>query len=306
MAYVSNPSNFHSIEKYIQTYNSETQAKVIKSPRCFVMDTCSIEFYKKVERPSIFAKYVNKNNGAVIIFRTVLMELAGDEGKLDQLQIAFFQTLSEAGVDIFVLYEEDIFTLLQVYTDNKNINKFLKYAVLCVKRPTGILEALFDNNNELKRSILTAESNSSGSIYSDLFNALRDEKKHEDDLGEIACLVCIHVLSNMEELTPYKYVFLTEDRTAVILASKVRHNALRHSTSSVKMIGIARFPTVIERMYHKGILKNAEDIVSFLGTYEGHIIISVKGEYDTDVTEKSYTVEEFAKFVCDEEGFVVM
>lgn len=306
MAYMENPSNFDLINSLVKTYDANVQREIIKARRCFVIDACSFEFYKKVHRREAFTEYIKANNACVVIFRTILMELAGDNGLLEEEQIDFIEYLFRAGVSVYVLYEEDIFALLQIYTDNKSINQYLKHAVLCIKQPTGIINNLFSKNESLKSLIVHADRNSDASIYQQFFQNLRGEKQHEDNLGEIVCLICIHIMANMEEMNPYKYVFLTEDTTAVILAKKVIHNSRRHRSGDTEMIGTVRATNVIEKMYKMSILKDAKEIEAFLDKYPGNVRVLIKVEYEPEVKDESLSIKDFAKFICEGEGHIIL
>lgn len=306
MSYTANPSNINLISSLIKQYNSETQKELIMATRCFVIDTCSFEFYKKENRRDAFAQYIKVSDACIIVFRTILMELAGDNGVLQQDHIDFFEHLFNAGVSVYVLYEEDIFDLLQIYTDNKSINRFLKHAVLCIKQPTGIVNNLLEKEASLKNKIIQVDNTSDITLYDSFFQSLRAEKRHEDNLGEIACLICIHILANMEEINAYKYVFLTEDRDAVILTKKVIHNSRRHRSGDTEMIGTLRFPSVIEKMYKTKILNKDKDVEDYMHGYNGNIKMLIKTEYVPEVSDVSLSFEDFVKFICHGEGQIIM
>ena len=308
MSYTVTPSNYTKIINYVSEYNEEVLRGIINAQHCYIMDTCSVEFYKKDNRADLFAEFVEQTNGCIIIFRTVLMEMCGDRGILDQHHIEFLKKLSEAGVDVYVLYEENIFKILNAYTQKSEIGKFLKNAVLCVKGPTGILNSFLSDNKDIMRQIVAPTTMFSEELFERFWTELRLVKEHRDNLGEVVCAICIHMLANMEDINKFKYIFATEDKRAISILAKVINNQRKYNTSSNKdLIGVSTSAKIIEEMYRAEILISKEDIESFYKPFneQTRIKATVTKKYDIQLQEISLTVPEFAEFIVKREGTVV-
>ncbi len=307
MSYTITPSNYDDIINYIAEHNEETLKGIITAKRCYIIDTCSVEFYKKDNRVGFFAKFVKEEDACIIIFRTILMEMCGDRGSLDQYHIEFIKKLSEEGVKIYILHEEDLFGILSAYTQKGEIGKFFKIAVFCVKGSSGLLNTFVENNEEIKRSIISPINMLGEEYFKHFWTELRHIKKHMDNLGEVVCAICIHMLANMEDINKFKYIFATEDKQAITILGKVISNQKVHNASSNKdMIGVSSSSKIVEEMYKKKILASKEDVEKFYIPFDDQTRIKaiVKGKYDIETKEISFTVPEFAAFIVEDEGIV--
>ena len=308
MSYTTTPSNYSEIKSYISEYSEETVRCIINAKHCYIIDTCSIEFYKKENRVESFAEYVKQTNGTIIVFRTILMEMCGDRGALDRLHIDFFKCLYESGVKVFILYEENILGILNAYTQRSEIGRFLKNAVLCVKGPTGLLRNFLDANSDIMHKIVSPTVSFSEESFSQFWNELRGIKKHKDSLGEVVCAICIHMLANMEDMNKFKYIFTTEDKPSITILAKVINNQRKYNTTLNKdMIGVATSAKIVEEMFQKGILASKADIESFYKPFndQTRIRATVKKKYDVQLSIISLTVSEFAEFIVENEGSVL-
>ena len=308
MSYTTAPSNYSEINSYIFEYSEETVRRIINAKHCYIIDTCSIEFYKKENRVEAFAEFVKQTNGSIIVFRTILMEMCGDRGAPDRLHIDFFKCLYESGVEVFVLYEENIFGILNAYTQKSEIGRFFKNAVLCVKGPVGLLKDFLDTNSDIMHKIVSPTVSFNEELFVLFWNKLRGIKKHKDSLGEVVCAICIHMLANMEDINKFKYIFTTEDKPSITVLAKVINNQRKYNTTSNKdMIGVATSAKIVEEMFQKGILASKEDIESFYMPFneQTRIKVTVKKKYDIKLREISFTVSEFAEFIVENEGAVL-
>lgn len=307
MSYTVTPSNYDAIASYVIEYGEEALRGIITAQHCYIIDTCSVEFYKKENRVKTFVEYVKQTNGCVIIFRTILMEMCGDREAVDDLQIGFVKHLYDAGINVYVLYEEAVYQILNAYTSKAQVAMFFKYAVLCVKGPAGLLNIFLNDNQELMRSITAKGSNIDEVFFSQFWSKLRQIKEHKDNLGEVVCAICIHMLANMEDINKFKYIFTTEDKPAIKILSRVINNHRQYQTSSNdSKIGAATSTKIVEEMYRMGIMTSIEDITAFYEPFNSdtRIKATVKGRFDIEPRERSFTVDEFAEFVVGAEGNV--
>ena len=304
MSYVVTPSNYDACVDYIQEYCTEVQKKIITSSRVYVLDACAIQRYMHSNRADYFAQYVSYNNGCVIIFRTILMELSGDRACLEEEQINFIKTLHLKDIDVFLLFEEDLKELLQVYTDNGRINNFLRYAVQCVNGQTGAVHDFLDNHDRIRNELFNNSSDLSPDFYKLFWTEFRSTKKHGDNLGEYACAICIHIMAEMEDNNMYKYIFITEDKPAIGILSRVIRNI--RINNGKDLIGCATSARIAERMYTCGIIADAKGIKDFLKPVpDARIKANVIDSYAVEPEARNFTIEEFAEYICNGKGKII-
>lgn len=308
MSYTTNPSNYHEISRYISEYSEEVLRDIIIAKRCYIIDTCAVEFYKKENRINAFIELMKKTEGSLIIFRTILMEMCGDRGLVDELQIDFFKKLFDADVKVYVLYEEDVYRILTAYTTKQQVGEFFKFAVRCVKGPAGLLNGFLNKNAHLLHPIVSNGTAIDEAFVGSFWSELRQYKRHRDNMGEVACAICIHMLANMADINKYKYIFTTEDRPAISIIGKVINNQRDYGSSSNKeIVGVATSSKLVEEMHKKQILKTKEDIEVFFMPFDTttRIKACVFEKFDVQAREKSFTVSEFAEFVAGDEGEII-
>lgn len=307
MSYTTIPSNYNEIAGYIYEYSEESLRDILVAKRCYIIDTCSIEFYKKENRINAFVELIKNTTGSLIVFRTILMEMCGDRGLFDELQIEFFKRLYDANIKVYILYEDDVYRILTAYTNKQQIGEFFKNAIKCVKGPAGLLNNFLTENAQLIRPIVSSSATIDEAFIVNFWSELRQYKQHKDNLGEVACAICIHMLANMDDINKYKYIFTTEDRPAISILARVIKNQRDKGTSSNKeLIGVATSPKLVEEMYKQNILTSKEDIEAFympLGE-AARIKAFVMEKFDIAPRERSFTVSEFAEFVVRDEGVV--
>ena len=305
MPYTATPANLCEINEYIIEYGDNVAEEIVRSPKCFILDTCSVQFYMNNNRSGSLGKYILKKQGCVVLFRTILMEMAGEKGELDENQICFIRGLSRLGIKVFLLFEEDIFKIMQIYTDNSEINSFLKYAILCVMGSTSLLDFVLSKQYKIVKYLNSEALGTVSDFYKEFWTTFRACKKSKDNMGELACIICIHIMANMEDINQAKYMFLTEDKPAVAILSKAILNLRKNRNADNRMIGVGSAQRLVADMYYQGILGSRNDIIEYYGEKQDRVKVTVKDEFDVVIRVGSFTISEFADYIINKQGYIV-
>ena len=305
MPYTVTPANLCEINEYITEYGDNVAEEIVRSPKCFILDTCSVQFYMNNNRGGLLGKYILKKQGCVILFRTILMEMAGEKGELDESQICFIRELSDLGIRIFLLFEEDLFRFMQIYTDISEINGFLRYAIFCVKGSTSLLDFVLSKQSKIVKYLNSEVLGTWNDFYKEFWTTLRSCKKSGDNMGELACIICIHIMANMEDINVAKYMFLTEDKPAVTILSRAISNLRKNRNANNRMIGVGSAQRFVADMYYQGILGSRNDIIEYYGEKQDRVKVTVKDEFDVVVRVDSFTISGFADYIINKQGYIV-
>lgn len=292
------------IEKFSDYYygNSPEQSilKIFKTDKLFVMDACTIHYLILSQETENFAKIVNEENGSIIIFRTIIMELGGERGVLDEKIDSFFESFSKQGVFVCILYEEELFDILKgAYNDNATINHFLCKAIKYNLDGRWLEEKVCDS--VLKDVVIYEKRIKSVDLYHNMFLKIRSNKMPGDDLGEEVCLVCLYLLSCLPYQKDERYIFCTDDKKAMVKYQKVRTNILTHESG--RRIGLFSYVYLIQREVDSGIIQTEEQLKKALNMRisDGKICVYGLYKYSTEIEEIKLPVETFVKRVIKNE-----
>ena len=299
--YKETPLNFQDIEPYVIQDKEQIVRKIITAQRCYFYDTCSFRRHAHLPNPQYWFDYIKNDNGIVIITRCILMELASHSGILNSEYIDYIKEMNTSGVEILVIYEENLFDILSVcFSANECINNFLHYTVRNVKTATGTISETLKNDVLLKQEILVKENVSDGSLFTRFFKEVRSNKESGDNLGEELLVVCVHMLSNIPENFKYKYIIVTDDKGAIGLVKKAMKNADElqkpHLFSAFTTTRIAQLLYTDRLISQKA---QVEEILSVCVS-DGKVPFLGTEEYDLEIKEKKMTCDELAQKIMTE------
>ncbi len=276
------PHNWSDIQNYVITDKEEIVGIVIRAKKILFYDTCSFRYHSNLNetnRNQLISYYL-KNDMAVIVTRTILMELASFSGNLETCYIEYFKVLQASGVSVIVLDEEVIYDILAVcFSTNEAINSYLLWAVRTLNAPVSTITATLASDDALNDEVKKGKNQNSSEIYSRFFKAIRNNKESGDNLGEEILAICLHILSHLPGTKDGKLCVITEDKGG---AGKI--NSLLLSTNrqhkGAKII-IYSTPKMIQSMLYDGIAMGKKDLESFF-RIENASNISIIGttEYD--------------------------
>ncbi len=296
--YRETPLNFAEISPYVITDIESIGKEIILSEKCYFYDTCSFRNHMLAPNADLIFDFIKTGIGIVVITRTIIMELCSNDGKLWDKHIQYIKNMYQSGIKILVIYEEDLFKVLHTYcNDVVEINKWLSYAVRNAKSKTGSVESVINRNIKLKKTICDMEECIDSRFAEKMFRAVRAEKKSGDNMGEEMLAICVHWLSHIREITPYKYIIVSDDKKAMRIFGKVIKNFKEYSECD--MITVFTTPKLCYQMKINGIVVGEQQIADILSVCNSGNSINVfcSEEFELYPTEKTMSVELFARKV---------
>ncbi|MCI8669701.1 MAG: hypothetical protein HFI34_09305 [Lachnospiraceae bacterium] len=301
--YNDTPDNFAEIQTYVITNVEDIAKAIILADKCFFYDACAFRNHMRILNPECIFEYIKRMGGIVVITRCIVMELCSNDNLLWKEHIEYLKKMYQYGIKILLMYEEDAFHVLNTcYSGTAQINLMLSFAIRAAKSKTGTIENILNNNSALRKEIFISSENKDSSLAKRFFREARNGKSSGDDLGETLVAVCIHMLSNIREITEYKYIMLTDDKGAIASLGKVMKNVKEYIGSSC-ISGITT-PKLCQLMVQEHIIEDKKEIESIInaGSIGEFIKIYCSEQFELSPCEKSISVAEFAKKITNNAG----
>lgn len=180
-------------------------------------DTCSFRYHANMAEESIdsiFA-YIKEQDGIIVITRCILMELASSSGILNQEYIQYCQKISQSGLSLYVINEEDLFQVMEIcFSINASINNFLVWSVRMMKGPGSTIIKTLDEDKALNDVVIKGRNPDNKGVYKRFFSSVRANKESGDNLGEELLGICLHILSQLPGEEDGKFCIITDDKEA--------------------------------------------------------------------------------------------
>lgn len=304
--YKDTPDNFSDIRPYVVTDPRTAGQEIILAEKCFFYDTCTFRWHMELPTPQHLFEYIKTKRGIVVVTRSIIMELCSANGKLWKKHIEFFRQLHQMGICVLVIYEEDLFRTLAIYTSGtERINGFLEKAVKYTRSRTGVISQTLEQDTMLRNRLLNGKPCADKTLFSDFFSKVRANKTTGDNLGEELVLVCLHMLANIPESGECKYIFLTDDKKAVYFTDEVNENIKRYIGKSCAIAFTT--PRLVQQMWDEGVITRKETLEEMLlaGGSEGTIRVYCSKEYELGIVDESISVESLAEHIATGKGFRV-
>lgn len=307
ISYIDNPHNISDIATCVVMEEDKIVSEIISASKCYFYDTCSFRRHANLEH--VYAEYIfnyiKSTDGVIIITRCILMELASHSGILNQEYIEFLQRIKEFGITVLLVYEEDIFFVMEeCFGTNAVINEYLCWAVRNILSPVStIFEALQDNET-MYNEIIKGKNIDNSKVYKRFFENVRKRKDSGDNLGEELLAICLHILSHLPGEENGKFSVITDDKGA---ASKI--DSMFKKTRKQfggKDVGIFSTPKLVQILYREKILSDENHIKDILknGT-EGNIVVLGMFFYDIRAKEIKLNKEQLAALIMQPNGISI-
>lgn len=302
--YTEIPHNFSEIDSFVITETKVFVKDIFHNPKCFFYDACSFRRHANLgsEEVKYLLEYVKRQNGIIVLTRCILMELASHSGFLNQEYIRYVSTIKNYGIDVFVIYEEDLFDVMDVcFGTNAMINSYLSWAVRMIMSPVSTITDTLNQNRNIYDEIVKKNSVESGSLYRRFFSAVRDNKESGDNLGEELLAICLHILSYIPGEDHGKFCVITDDKGA---AGKI--DTLFQKTNKQykgKKITILSTPKLVQVLYNEKLLRDREHVVAILknGSNENLIVLGTR-IYDLRTHEITIGCDKLADLIMTPNG----
>lgn len=213
--YTEVPNNWNELEPYVN--NGRFTEDIFAKKKCIFYDTCSFRYHANMNLESItpILEYIKDQDGIIVITRCILMELASPSGTLNQEYIRYCRRISQSGINLYVIYEEDFFDVMAIcFSTNAAINKYLVWSVRMLKGPVSTITKTLDEDRNLYDTVLKGRNLDNRGIYRRFFTAVRANKESGDNLGEELLGICLHILSQLSGEEEGKFCVITDDKGA--------------------------------------------------------------------------------------------
>lgn len=299
------PINWGEVEPYVIQEQTQITKQILCAARCFFYDACSFRNHMLINHSDSIFTYVKKQNGVIILTKMIIMELCSGDHKLWKEHVAYIKRMNQYGIPVLYVAEEHFFEVVcACYTGISRVNQMLSNAVKYTRNVTGAIENTLQKAPSLRKEILLNEENKDGSLAKRFFETMRRNKMQGDNMGEELLAVCIHMLANIQDMTEYKYIVLTEDYAAITLLGRVKENVEkyigRHCISGVTTAKLCWL------MVQDGMLDEVEvkEIMS-AGRSDKQLRVYSSEQYELRPSEKIMTIDEFAEKIVNDTGIKV-
>lgn len=297
--YTDIPYNFEEIAPFVTVETSAIVAEVYRKKRCYFYDTCSFRSHANLpdKEAEYLFQYIRSQDGIVIITRCILMELSSHSGILNPEYISYMKRIKAYGIDVLVVYEEDLFEVMNVcFGTNAAINAYLMWAVRMMQGPVSSVTETVMQNKVLYHSLIDGKNLESRGIYKEFFVSVRGGKESGDNLGEEVLAICLHILSHIPGEADGKFCVITDDKGA---GSKIdvlfQKTSRQHKGNKIRIFST---PKLVQFMYAEGILKKREHMKIILETgNDGNIVILGTRNFDLRTNEISVSSQELVDLI---------
>lgn len=308
--YTEIPVNIDRIEPFIEYNICRIKELFFSSERVYFYDACSFQrhaSFKDKEQKSLLDYYKN-HSSVIVIIRCILMELASDRHVLAEEYVRFLEALNNTGVKILLFDEEYTESILSECFSGRTVkNGYLSWAVKMIKSPqSAVVLSLQNNNEKLLNDILNGDALSKAELFQKLFSVLRNNKKHDDDLGEELIALCVDMLSHLPGIKDGKICVITDDKPAAIKIDSARRKS--NSQNRGSKVALFSTPKLIQHMYEEGLVTNVEDVTNMLkvGT-SGTVAVMGITSNDFSVNSKiSMECRELANLIKEPNGIRIV
>ena len=307
--YAETPDNYSEIEGSVVTGIDEIKSIFFKADRVFFYDACSFQRHSNLKETekNILIRYFESRRIAIFLTRCVLMEMSGDNHILNLQLIEYINELKKSGVKVVLFDEEYTYGILSdCFSKIERINEYLMWAVRMAKRPTGTITDTLKLNDKLNSEVIEGKNLKASDLYQRFFSAVRDNKEHEDNLGEELISICAHILSYLPGVSDGKLCVLTDDKGAASqIDSVVRKTKQEYRGSRIILFST---PRLIQHIYREGVELSKNEIVNILsqGISENIMIMGIT-EYDLIVNDKILlSCRELAQKIMEPNGIEIV
>lgn len=261
--------------------------------RLFFYDTCSFQKHACLADFAPLCGYIRQKNGAVVLIRCILTELAAESGSLRPEYIRYIRQLHENEIPVILLPEEFLFSVLDAcFSSTVKINTFLFWAITTVHRSSSTISTALEADPPLLNKIRGRRS-SDRTLFAAFFETVQNHKSAGDNLGEELLTICVHLLSDLPHRNKFQYLILTEDKEAIRTIGRAAENIC-------KQLGFYTFSALTttclaEKLHEEGFLTEKSQITEFLKNPAGSPIrFFGSEEYDLAPQEKTMSAEELS------------
>ncbi|MCI8994558.1 MAG: hypothetical protein HFI30_02550 [Lachnospiraceae bacterium] len=306
--YTDTPHNMEEIAPYVIVEKKDIAAEILERKTCYFYDTCSFRRYSNLNREEAeyFLKYVKAQDGILVLNRCILMELASHSGVLNPEYVRYIKYSRELGIPILVLYEEDLFSVMDlVFSTNAAINTYLCWAVRSIRGPVSTITETLEQNARLYDEVIRGKNLDHRDMYQRFFQAVRQKKEAGDHLGEELLAICLHILSYLPGEEDGKFNIITDDKGAAGKIDQLFKKTARQYKG--KRVGIFSTPKIVQILHREKILENREHMKAILSTgTEGNLAVLGARIFDVRSQKISIDAEQLTDLILEPNGIQII
>lgn len=308
VGYTDMPHNMTEITPYVVTDKETIVTEVLGNQKCYFYDTCSLRRHANLsnEEAEYLLKYIKEQHGIIVITRCILMELASHSGVLNHEYVEYIKQIKGFGITILVIYEEDLFSIMEMaFSTNTAINSYLCWAVRMIKDPISTITETIEQNDGIHDEVIKGRRLDNRGAYKRFFEAVRENKKAGDNLGEELLAICLHILSHMPGEEDGKFCIITDDKGAASKIDTLFKKTARQYRG--KKIVIFSTPKLVQVLYRENILEDREHAKAILSTgTDGNIVVLGACIFDIRSKEIAISCEELADLIMQPNGINII
>lgn len=292
--YLETPKNWRELEAYVN--KGELIKDIFTKKKCFFYDTCSFRYHANLDfsYAEKILEYIKDKDGIIILTRCILMELGFLSGELNKEYIQYIGNVFEFGVNIYVIYEEDLFDIVGVcFNTNASANNLLTWAVRMINGPVSTIAKALEEDSGLSNEIIQGKNQNSNEIYKRFFKAVRANKESQDNLSEELLAICVHILTQLPGEEDGKFCILTDDKGAAGKIDMLFQKT--HRQYKGKKIIMFSTPKMVQTLFLEGYINGKDELITILHA-KSKENIKVLGTqiYDLKSNEICLSVEELS------------
>ncbi len=294
------PHNYDEIEDYAVADIATVKEKIITSEKVFFYDACSFRYHSNLPQNEKYnlTDYFKSQRAIIVITRCIMMELASSSGTMNPEYIDYMKSLSDRGIIVVLLKEEDMFSILSVcFSTNEAVNSYLSWAVRMMNDPVSTIKETLESDTVLYSDLVKGRNLAGSDLYERFFKSVRGNKESGDNLGEELLAICMQVLTHLPGTGDGKYCVLTDDKGAVgKISSLLNKTNVQHGGAKVILYST---PKLIQTMYTLGFELDKASIVTMLSSVtNSNIIVIGTTEYDLEIDSNiSLSADELAEMI---------
>ena len=158
--------------RHVITDKETIISEILGKRKCYFYDTCSFRRHASLEnnKEEYLFRYIKGQNGIVVITRCILMELASHSGILNQKYIEYIKHISEFGISVLIMYEEDLFSVMETcFSTNAAINAYLCWTMRNMKIPVSTITKTLEQNSSIYDEVIKGKNADSRGVYRHFF-----------------------------------------------------------------------------------------------------------------------------------------
>lgn len=296
------PDNFHNLKDYLIQEKDIYMDKFLGAENIFFYDTCSLQCHSNSNNRDKIITYVKSRKGIIIITRTVLMELSGDGGNIQNSVIDYLREFYNSNIHIVLFNEEESFHVLKYFLSlsTQECNKLLGNVIGEIASYEGTIYEIRRENPNNIYGRLHNNKNSTDYLYKEFFEFARNYKTSGDNLGEELMFICFCILSRIPLLN--KLIFLSNDMKSRSSIISVNQYTKKYN-DKIEPYQLTTATLLYKLQREKIIIHKSDLIEMFQKSFNGNVPFYYTDEFSINMDCNKLPVKELVDLIFIKEDF---